>query len=70
MSMWARIDVFWFWFAAELSFPNNYLLALYHSQQIRGDAVYEIDPTKDVEASEAYPHVKYTTVDEYLNQFV
>ncbi|QCD91046.1 isoflavone reductase-like [Vigna unguiculata] len=54
----------------ELSFPNNYLLALYHSQQIRGDAVYEIDPTRDVEASEAYPHVKYTTVDEYLNQFV
>ncbi|MED6181183.1 hypothetical protein PIB30_017158 [Stylosanthes scabra] len=46
------------------SFPNNYLLALYHSQQIKGDAVYEIDPAKDVEA------YKYTTVDEYLNQFV
>ncbi|KAK7406729.1 hypothetical protein VNO78_08359 [Psophocarpus tetragonolobus] len=54
----------------ESSFPNNYLLALYHSQQIKGDAVYEIDPAKDVEASEAYPYVKYTTVDEYLNQFV
>ncbi|KAL1316451.1 hypothetical protein HN51_068642 [Arachis hypogaea] len=52
------------------SFPNNYLLALYHSQQIRGDAVYEIDPAKDVEAYELYPDVKYTTVDEYLNQFV
>ncbi|XP_020218037.1 isoflavone reductase [Cajanus cajan] len=50
--------------------PNNYLLALFHSQQIKGDAVYEIDPSKDVEASEFYPHVKYTTVDEYLNQFV
>ncbi|KAL2348538.1 hypothetical protein Fmac_002538 [Flemingia macrophylla] len=54
----------------ESSFPNNYLLALFHSQQIKGDAVYEIDSSKDVEASEAYPHVKYTTVDEYLNQFV
>ncbi|RDX67383.1 Isoflavone reductase [Mucuna pruriens] len=54
----------------ESSFPNNYLLALYHSQQIKGDAVYEIDPAKDLEASEAYPHVKYSTVDEYLNQFV
>jgi len=64
------IDLIWFWFTAELTFPNNYLLALYHSQQIRGDAVYQIDPTKDVEASEAYPYVKYTTVDEYLNQFV
>ncbi|RDX62779.1 Isoflavone reductase [Mucuna pruriens] len=54
----------------ESSFPNNYLLALYHSQQIKGDAVYEIDPSKDLEASEAYPHVKYSTVDEFLNQFV
>ncbi|XP_020218158.1 isoflavone reductase [Cajanus cajan] len=50
--------------------PNNYLLALFHSQQITGDAVYEIDPAKDVEAYELYPDVKYTTVDEYLNQFV
>ncbi|XP_045817405.1 isoflavone reductase [Trifolium pratense] len=54
----------------ESSFPRNYLLALYHSQQIRGDAVYEIDPAKDIEASEAYPDVPYTTADEYLNQFV
>ncbi|TKY68702.1 Isoflavone reductase [Spatholobus suberectus] len=54
----------------EFSFPNDYLLALYHSQQIKGDAVYEIDPAKDIEASEFYPDVKYTTVDEYLNQFV
>ncbi|KAG5061042.1 hypothetical protein AAZX31_01G159700 [Glycine max] len=54
----------------ETSFPNNYLLALYHSQQIKGDAVYEIDPAKDLEASEAYPHVEYSTVSEYLDQFV
>ncbi|XP_027361196.1 isoflavone reductase-like [Abrus precatorius] len=54
----------------ESSFPNNYLLALYHSQQIKGDAVYEIDPSKDVEAYESYPDVKYTTADEYLDQFV
>lgn len=58
------------WFCAESSFPNNYLLALYHSQQIRKDAVYEIDPARDIEASEAYPYVKYSTVDEYLNQFL
>ncbi|KAJ1415338.1 NmrA-like domain [Sesbania bispinosa] len=54
----------------ESSFPNNYLLALYHSQQIKGDAVYEIDPAKDAEAYEYYPDVKYTTADEYLDQFV
>ncbi|KAH1266964.1 Isoflavone reductase [Glycine max] len=54
----------------ETSFPNNYLLALYHSQQIKGDAVYEIDPAKDLEASEAYPHVEYSTVSEYLDHLV
>ncbi|XP_061342301.1 isoflavone reductase [Gastrolobium bilobum] len=54
----------------ESSFPQNYLWALYHSQQIRGDAVYEIDPAKDVEASDLYPEVKYTTADEFLDQFV
>ncbi|KAK7275133.1 hypothetical protein RIF29_16241 [Crotalaria pallida] len=48
----------------------SYVWALYHSQQIRGDAVYEIDPIKDFEAHELYPDVKYTTVDEYLDQFV
>ncbi|XP_027360650.1 isoflavone reductase-like [Abrus precatorius] len=54
----------------ESGFPKNYLLALYHSQQIKGDAVYEIDPAKDAEAYKFYPDVKYTTVDEYLDQFV
>nr|QBF58800.1 isoflavone reductase [Lotus japonicus]BAF34847.1 isoflavone reductase homolog [Lotus japonicus] len=54
----------------ESGFPHNYLLALYHSQQLKGDAVYEIDPAKDAEAHELYPDVKFTTVDEYLNQFV
>ncbi|MED6169477.1 hypothetical protein PIB30_021777 [Stylosanthes scabra] len=31
---------------------------------------YEIDPQVGVEASELYPEVKYTTEDEFLNQFV
>lgn len=57
-------------FDAESPFPHNYFLALNHSQQIKGDAVYEIDPAKDIEAYDAYPDVKYTTADEYLNQFV
>jgi hypothetical protein len=58
------------YFNAESSFPHNYLLALYHSQQIKGDAVYEIDPAKDNEASEAYRDVTYIIAHEYLNQFV
>ncbi|CAJ1930193.1 unnamed protein product [Sphenostylis stenocarpa] len=31
---------------------------------------YEIDPSSCVEASEIYPEVKYTSVDNYLNAFV
>ncbi|KAK6115328.1 hypothetical protein DH2020_007597 [Rehmannia glutinosa] len=36
-----------------------------------GDQTYfEIEPSFGVEASELYPDVKYTTVEEYLDQFV
>jgi hypothetical protein len=31
---------------------------------------FEIDPSWGLEASELYPDVKYTTVEEYLDQFV
>ncbi|KAK7320757.1 hypothetical protein VNO77_30527 [Canavalia gladiata] len=31
---------------------------------------FEIDPSFGVEASQLYPEVKYTTVDNYLNAFV
>ncbi|KAK7268238.1 hypothetical protein RIF29_20933 [Crotalaria pallida] len=54
----------------ESSLPLKYRWALYHSQLIRGDAVYDIDPAKDVEAHELYPDFKYTTASEFLNQLV
>ncbi|EXB37142.1 hypothetical protein L484_018565 [Morus notabilis] len=42
-----------------------------HSVFVKGDHTnFEIDPSFGVEASQLYPDVKYTTVDEYLNQFV
>ncbi|KAJ4981163.1 hypothetical protein NE237_032000 [Protea cynaroides] len=51
--------------------PVNLMLAIYHSIVIQGDqANFEIQPSFGVEASELYPDVKYTTFDEYLNQFV
>ena len=38
---------------------------------VKGDCTnYEIDPSLGVEASNLYPEVKYTTVDNYLNAFV
>jgi hypothetical protein len=38
---------------------------------VRGDHTnFEIEPSFGVEASELYPDVKYTTVDEYLNRLL
>jgi hypothetical protein len=38
---------------------------------IKGDHTnFEIDASFGVEATTLYPDVKYTTVDEFLNQFV
>ncbi|KAJ1283001.1 hypothetical protein BS78_03G094100 [Paspalum vaginatum] len=51
--------------------PVNIILAIAHAVYVRGEqAGFEIDPAKGVDASELYPDVKYTTVDEYLNRFL
>jgi hypothetical protein len=55
---------------AETPFPNNLDMALCHSAFVKGDQTkLEIGPAV-VEASRLYPDVKYTTVEEYLNQYV
>ena len=60
-----------FSFSAETPFPGSLMLALGHSMLVKGDCTnFKIEPSFGVEASELYPDVKYTTVDEYLNQFV
>ncbi|XP_022859030.1 isoflavone reductase homolog A622-like [Olea europaea var. sylvestris] len=45
------------------------LLAICHAVFVNG-LTLKIDPSSGVEASEIYPEVKYTTMDEYLNHFV
>ncbi|KAH9618161.1 hypothetical protein KSS87_020776 [Heliosperma pusillum] len=51
--------------------PTNVFLAIGHAVFVKGDQTnFEIEPSFGVEASELYPDVKYTSVDEYLNQFV
>jgi len=51
--------------------PINMYMSLAYSIFIKGDgANYDIDPAVGVEATELYPEVKYTSNDEYLNQFV
>ncbi|KAL8116146.1 hypothetical protein AgCh_022591 [Apium graveolens] len=51
--------------------PLNVIISISHSAFVKGDQTnFEIEPSFGVEASALYPDVKYTTVDEYLNQFV
>ncbi|XP_051139562.1 isoflavone reductase-like protein [Andrographis paniculata] len=51
--------------------PINFYLAILHAIYANGDQTYfEIEPSFGVEASELYPEIKYTTVDEHLHQFV
>ncbi|KAJ8641402.1 hypothetical protein MRB53_018096 [Persea americana] len=51
--------------------PKNFFLSIAHSCFVKGDQTnFEIEPSFGVEASELYPEIKYTTVDEFLNQFI
>ncbi|KAL1546757.1 eugenol synthase 6 [Salvia divinorum] len=55
----------------ESPMPVNIILCINHCIFVKGDQMnFEIDPKIGVEVSQLYPDVKYTTVDEYLNQFV
>ncbi|KAI3704026.1 hypothetical protein L1987_74231 [Smallanthus sonchifolius] len=55
----------------ESPFPNNLMLSISHSTFVKGEQTnFEIKPSFGAEASELYPDVKYTTVDEYLDRFV
>ncbi|KAK6938838.1 NmrA-like domain [Dillenia turbinata] len=50
---------------------NKFIWALVLLIYVKGyQANYKIDPSSGVEASQVYPDVKYTTVEEYLDQFV
>ncbi|KAK0581115.1 hypothetical protein LWI29_010168 [Acer saccharum] len=55
----------------EAAVPLNVILSIGHSAFVKGDHTnFEIEPSLGVEASELYPDVKYSSVDEFLNQLV
>lgn len=55
----------------EAPVPLNIILSIGHASYINGDQTnIQIEPSFGVEASELYPDVKYTTVDDYLNRFL
>ncbi|CAN8328766.1 unnamed protein product [Cochlearia groenlandica] len=60
-----------FFNCTEASPPLNVLLSLCHCVFVKGGQTnFEIEDSFGVEASELYPHVKYTTVDQVLNNYV
>lgn len=49
----------------------DFVMGLIHTVLVKSDLTsFTIDPSFGVEASELYPEVEYTSVDEYLNRFV
>jgi phenylcoumaran benzylic ether reductase len=49
----------------------NIPLSILHSVFIKGDHInFEIEPSIGVEATQLYPDVKYTTLDEYLDRYL
>ncbi|KAA0045560.1 isoflavone reductase-like protein [Cucumis melo var. makuwa] len=55
----------------ETSYPLNIELALCHTAQVKGSQTnFDIEPSFGVEASALYPDVRYTTVEEYLDQAI
>ncbi|XP_021284233.1 isoflavone reductase-like protein [Herrania umbratica] len=55
----------------EAPIPINVVLSINHSIFVKGDHTnFEIESSFGFEASELYPDVKYTTVEEYLRRFV
>ncbi|KAH9322794.1 hypothetical protein KI387_017433, partial [Taxus chinensis] len=55
---------------ADTPFPTNIGIATCHSIFVKGDQTnFEIRPD-GVEGSQLYPDVKYTTVDEFLDQYL
>ncbi|KAM0028862.1 putative NmrA-like domain, NAD(P)-binding domain superfamily [Helianthus debilis subsp. tardiflorus] len=58
-------------YLAESPFPDSLIMSISHTVFVKGDQTnFEIEPSFGVEASELYPDVKYTTVDEHLSRFV
>nr|AIB06954.1 eugenol synthase [Vanda hybrid cultivar] len=53
----------------EAPIPFNVIFALNYLVFVKGDCLsFEIDPSVAAEATELYPEVKYTTVEEYLSR--
>jgi hypothetical protein len=60
-----------FLFSIESPMSADLFVSVSHSVFVKGDAGnFEIEASVGVKSSELYPEVKYTTLDELLDQFV
>jgi len=51
--------------------PLDFVYAIAHAGFVKGEMTnFEIDPSIGVEATELYPEIKYSTVDELLDQYI
>lgn len=55
---------------AESEIPLNIVLSIAHAGYIRGETTTPLDPATAVEATQLFPDVQYTTVDDYLNRLL
>ncbi|XP_006643647.1 isoflavone reductase homolog IRL-like [Oryza brachyantha] len=54
----------------ESPIPLNIVLAIAHAGYIRGETTTPLDAASAVEATQLFPDVKYTTVDDYLTRLL
>lgn len=56
---------------AETPYPDNMQMVFIYSAFVKGDQTYyDIDSSNGVEGSQLYPHIKYTTVSQYLDKLL
>jgi len=56
---------------AGTSYPANFEMLFIYSAFIKGDHTYfDIEPPSGVNGTELYPHLKYTTISEFLDTLV
>jgi len=67
----ANICLHFFFGITGTSFPANFEMVFIYSAFIKGDHTYfDIESSFGVNGTQLYPHLKYTTVSEFLDTLV
>lgn len=56
---------------ADTPYPENLEMVFIYSTFLKGDHTYfDIEPSSGVEGTQLYPHLKYTTISEHLDNLL